>query len=52
MDELYEQLKTIKNLTEIAHILIQAKHSELLPTVLEYLHEISQDIVDNHCVKE
>jgi len=46
----YEQLGTILNLCLIAQILIKQSRHELLPTVLEYLYEQAQEIVDKHCV--
>ena len=49
-EQLLEQLKTIKNLVEVAVILVNLGREELLPTVLELLYLESQDIVDEYCV--
>jgi hypothetical protein len=49
-DWLPEQLKTCRNLTLIAEILINVGHQELLPTCLELLFEETQAILDEHCV--
>ena len=49
-DWLEEQLKTTRNLTDIALLLIETNHRELLPTVLELLFEQCQEILDSHCV--
>ena len=50
MHWLSEQLKTIRNLTEIADILIILDKQTLLPTVLEYIFLEAQDITDSYCV--
>jgi hypothetical protein len=47
---LSEQLKTIRNLTEIADILIAQKRKQLLPTILELMLIEAQQIVDENCV--
>ncbi|MBU1172984.1 MAG: hypothetical protein KKD44_25770 [Proteobacteria bacterium] len=49
-----EQLKTIRNLEHIAALIML--HEEevielLLPTVLEYMLEVVQQIGDENCVK-
>lgn len=49
-DWLPEQLKTIRNLTEIADILIKNRKKELLPTVLELMLVECQQVVDENCV--
>ena len=49
MNELLEQLKTIKNLVEVAVILINLGRENLLPTILELLYLESQGI-DEYCV--
>jgi len=49
-EQLLEQLKTIRNLTEVATIIINVGREELLPTVLELLYLESQNMVDDHCV--
>ena len=49
-DWLPEQLKTIRNLTEIADILIKNRRKELLPTVLELMLVECQQVVDENCV--
>lgn len=47
---LLEQLKTIRNLTEISLLLINLNKEELLSTALEYLFEEAQKILDANCV--
>lgn len=47
---LVEQLKTIVNLGLVAQLLIKEKHRELLPTILEFLFQEAQSIMDSHCV--
>ena len=49
-DSLKEDLHSIGNFCRIATILIKAGRYELLPTVLERLHIISQQIIDEHCI--
>jgi len=52
MDEwLPEQLKTARNLCDIALLLISTGNTDLLPTVLELLSKEAQDIVDEVCVE-
>ncbi len=48
--KLREQLKTIKNLTEIALILRNVERDDLLPTVIELLFLEAQGLIDNYCV--
>lgn len=50
MNELKEQLKTIRNFTDIALLLISGDKASLLPTVLEALFEQAQAILDEHCI--
>ena len=53
MDEyLAGQLGTIRNLTNIAQILINLGKFELLPTILELIYQESQDMVNTYCVVE
>jgi len=47
-----EQLKTIRNLTEIAQILIRVNKPEYLPTILELMLVEAQVVVDENCVSE
>jgi len=47
---LTEQLKTSRNLCDIALILIEKKQGRLLPTILELLLQEAQTIVDENCV--
>jgi len=51
MEELVEQLKTIKNLADISVLLIEEGKMDLLPTALELIYMESQQILDEHCVK-
>lgn len=46
-----EQLKTIRNLCLTAEVLIKENRDELLPTILEFLLEEAQNIVDENCVE-
>jgi len=47
---LVEQLKTIRNLTDISLLLLRDEQDALIPTILELLHQETQQIVDDHCV--
>jgi hypothetical protein len=47
---LTEQIKTVRNLCDIAMLLVIAGKNELLPTILELLYEQAQSIIDDHCV--
>ena len=49
-EQLLERLKTVRNLTEIAVIVINLGREDLLPTILELLLVESQDMVDDCCV--
>ena len=51
MEKLQEELKTIKNLCEIAQMLITNKKVEILPTVLEVIYIEAQQIVDEQCIR-
>lgn len=46
-----DQLKTVKNLSDISLILIEQEKQELLPTILELLYQEVQQIVDEYCVE-
>lgn len=47
---LHEQLKTIKNLCDVAALVIASNCKHLLPTVLELMLVEVQEVVDEHCV--
>lgn len=49
-DYLFEEVKTIKNLAEIVLLVYQMNRKDLIPTILEILHEHTQDIVEEYCV--
>lgn len=49
-DYLYESIKTIKNLCEVAQVLINIGQQNLLPTILELLYQEAQSVIDEHCV--
>lgn len=54
-DWLPEQLKTTKNLCDIALLLLEQridKRQTLLPTILEFLYEQVQQILDEQCIKK
>jgi len=48
---LTEQLKTVKNLCEVAEILIDNGRQELLPTVLELLQVEIQQVIEENCIE-
>ena len=52
MDWLPEQLKTSRNLCDIALLLIRTGNKDLLPTILELLYEQVQQILDERCIKK
>ena len=52
MEDIGEQLKTLRNLTEIALILYNLGKSELLPTVLELLAIELQTVLEEYCLVE
>ena len=47
---LEEQLKTTRNLCDVALLLIHTGNTKLLPTILELLYQETQQIVDENCV--
>ena len=51
IDWLPEQLKTSKNLCDIALLLIETGNRHLLATVLELLYAETQTILDENCIK-
>ncbi len=51
MDWLPEQLKTSKNLCDVALLLIETGNRHLLATVLELLYAEIQTIIDENCIK-
>ena len=50
VNQLIEDIKTVKNLTEVALLLIQHERNELLPTILELMFIEVQQITDEYCV--
>lgn len=52
MDELKDELESIQNRCEIALLIIETGHTYLLPTILEYIFEGAQSIIDEKCIKE
>ncbi len=52
IDWLPEQLKTSRNLINIALLLIETNNRHLLATVLELLHEQTQTIIYENCIVE
>ena len=50
IDWLPEQLKTSRNLIDVALLLIETDNRHLLATVLELLFEQCQQIIDEQCV--
>ena len=51
-DWLPEQLKTIRNLTDVALLLIETNNRKWLPTILELLYAEIQVVLDEQCVVE
>ena len=51
-DWLVEHLKTIKNLCQIALLLRGRGRNELLPTILEFLYQEAQEIIDENCIED
>jgi len=51
-DWLLEQIKTIRNLADIAIMLRNQNRGDLLPTILELLYQEAQSITLANCVKE
>ena len=51
-DWLPEQLKTSRNLIDVALLLIRTGNRDLLPTILEFLYGQVQTIIDENCVKK
>ena len=49
-DWLPDQLKTSKNLIDIALLLIETNNRRWLPTILELLYAEIQTILDEQCV--
>jgi len=50
--ELQDLMFTIRNATKIADVLINTGNEALLPTILEYIFENSQVVIDSYCIKE
>ena len=50
IDWLPEQLKTSRNLIDIALLLIETENRHLLATVLELLYEQVQTITEENCI--
>ncbi len=51
-DWLADNLKSIIMKCEVSLVLIKTNNHYLLPTVLEDMYALSQDITLEHCVKE
>ena len=49
-DYLIEQVKTIRNLCDIAILLREGERNDLLPTILELILMESQQLVENYCI--
>ena len=49
-DFLLEQLKTIKNLCEVAELVIKTDNRHLLATILEELFLEAQGVTEENCV--
>ena len=51
-DFVFEGIKTVRNLAEVAMILRNLGKNEYLPTILELMYLECQDLVDENCVEE
>ena len=51
MEELVEQIKTMRNLCDVSLVLIEARKEKLLPTILEIIHLETQQITEEYCVE-
>jgi len=51
LEETTEKVKTIRNLTQIYLLVARPETLGLLPTILEYLHELSQQIIEEFCIE-
>ena len=49
-DWLPDQLQTSINLIRTALLVIECERRDLLPTILEFLYEVTQQIMDENCV--
>ena len=49
-DWLPDQLQTSINLIRTALLVIECERRDLLPTILEFLYEMVQQIMDENCV--
>lgn len=49
-DYLLEQIKTIRNLSEVAILIIETNRNELLCTILELIFAEAQAMNDDNCV--
>jgi len=50
-DYLPDHLQTIKNLADIAQILLNTKNEKYLATILELLFYYAQEVLDKNCIK-
>ena len=48
---LSEDLLSIKMKCDVALVLIKTKNYSLLPTVLEEIYQVAQEVTLSHCVK-
>lgn len=50
MEQVKEQLKTIRNLCDISLLVAESGKVVLLPTILELLHLETVKVVEEHCI--
>ncbi len=50
VQELIDQLESMQNVILAAHFLLSCGKFSLLPTQLEYLHQLSQEVIERYCI--
>jgi len=49
--QLKENLKSLQNHIEVSFILINLNRQELLPSILEDIYCLAQEITDDYCIE-
>ena len=49
MDELKEQLNTLRNLCDISLIVLASREIRLIPTILEVFYMEATKVIEEHC---
>lgn len=52
MEQAKEQIKTLRNLCDIALLVVESGKVLLLPTILELLHIETARVVEEHCIAD